>query len=194
MKRVLALAFMFSLILGFQNCSQSSLQPEGVLSGDVAVTLPQSGVSPTSDAAVAAKVTYVEIPNVTDSNLAPQKLSDVVSPHRLVISLQTGVIQLMDEANAPLEQRCLSASSLDELKTILSGASICAAQVTSADICAMSYKPAYASLYANESRVLLGEERDSCGTGRKDLCGALAEVFQAYVSHVKANWSEMNCQ
>lgn len=191
MKRVLAAAAVLLLILGFQNCSQKSLQVDGsVASSEVTVSLPQGGGEATS----VAKVTYVEIPEIADSANAYQKASVGSGSERLVISLDSGVIQLMDDANNALDKRCLSSSDLEELKNILAGSRICEAQVPGDAICAMRMKTAYASLFANEQRVNLGEERDSCGTGRKDLCGQLSDVFQAYVTHVKEHWSEMNCQ
>lgn len=193
MNKGLALITTLCLILGFQNC-QSTMQPEGMSSSnEVSVTLPAvaSGGGSSSGSTV-GKVTYVEVPNISDSTSASQKTADL-TPYRLVISVQTGTIQLMDDSNAVMETRCLDSGSLQELKTILSGASVCAAQA-SGDICAMRYTPGYASLYVNESRVNLGEQKDSCGTGRLDLCGGLNDVFQSYVTHVKQNWTQMNCQ
>jgi hypothetical protein len=184
---------MLMLVLAFQNCGRQGLQADGTGSGDVAVTLPQSGAAATSNEAVAAKVTYIEIPDVADLSAA-QKAADQVGDSRLVISLQSGKIQLMDSSNNVLQQRCLASSDLGELKTILSGSKICEAQVAQDAICAMRMKMGYASLYADEKRVNLGEEMDSCGRGRKDLCGELSSVFKAYVSHVKANWTEMHCE
>lgn len=190
LNKFFAVTMILCLVLGFQNCSKSALQSsENLGNNNVTVSLPSSGEGKT-----VANVTYIEIPNAE----RPQdslKISEVVPiSGRLVISLQTGVMQLVDDSNAVLEKRCLSGSSLNELNTILGGSSICATASPSSDICGMSYKPAYASLYADDTRVKLGEEQDTCGTGKKDLCGDLAPVFQAYVSYVKAHWQEMNCQ
>lgn len=181
---------MLILVLAFQNCGRQGLQSDGAGSGDVAVTLPQNGVAVAADS---AKVTYIEIPEVADTS-GQQKIVGEEGDGRLVISLQSGKIQLMDSANNVLQQRCLAPSDLGELKTILSGSKICEAQVAQDAICAMQMKMGYASLYADEKRVNLGEELDSCGRGRKDLCGELSNVFKAYVSHVKANWVEMHCE
>lgn len=181
------------LILGFQNCTQSSLQDSQLASlNEVAVTLPGAGGE--SGSSESAKVTYVEIPNVSENIENVAAKSSDISPYRLVIAASSGRIQLVDQMNSVLEERCLSEESLAELKNILSGSSVCAAPVQEADMCAMRYTPAYASLYANEKRVNLGEEKDSCGTGRQDLCGGLAEVFQAYVAHIRANWADMSCE
>ncbi|AFY00196.1 hypothetical protein [Bdellovibrio bacteriovorus] len=193
-KRLALLTGTVCLILGFQNCSQNSLQTSEMASlNDVSVALPPSGGGDSAN--TPAKVTYVEIPNVSDTVVegVAAKASEL-GQYRLVIATDSGRIQLVDEVNTVIQERCLSAGSLSELKTILSGSSVCAAPVKSADMCAMRYKPAYASLYANETRVNLGEEKDSCGTGLKDLCGGLADVFQAYVSHVRNNWTAMNCE
>lgn len=192
MKKVLALTAMLALVISFQNCSQSSLS--GSTEDAVTVTLPlgNSVNSRTGGESVAA-VTYIEIPNVADAIAGQQKLSDGEVDSRLVVSLQSGTIQLMDSANSVLQMRCLNSSDLEELKTILAGSKICEKQVAVDDMCAMRMKEGYASLYANEQRVKLGEEFDSCGRGRKDLCGDLATVFQNYISHVKANWADMNC-
>ncbi|MGZ3773835.1 MAG: hypothetical protein ACXVCY_07345 [Pseudobdellovibrionaceae bacterium] len=201
MNKFFALSMALCLILGFQNCSKSPLQNSEILSNSkngvtVSVPVQNGGIS-------SAKITYIEIPNAdsaAQTSLAQKSLDVSSSPSsnpsssHLVISVQTGVIQLMDASSAVLEERCLSPASLSELNTILSGASICNGQAVSADICGMRYKPAYASLYADEGRVNLGEEKDSCGTGKKDLCGDMAGVFQNYVSFVKAHFQEMNCQ
>lgn len=190
LKKFFALTTLLCLVLGFQNCSQSALQNgESLGTNSVAVSLPSSNQGQSS-----AKVTYVEIPGADQVQSASSQKAADVSANRLVVSLQTGVMQLMDDSNAVLATHCLSASSLNELNTILSGSSICDAKASSGDVCGMRYKPAYASLYADDSRVKLGEEQDSCGTGRKDLCGDMANVFQNYVSYVKAHWQEMNCQ
>lgn len=194
-KKVWALVSFFMLVVGFQNCSQSSLQQGGELSSAVSVGIPQSGSK--SDGVLSneqAQVTYLEIPSVADVSADQQKIASEEIDSRLVISLQSGRIQLMNGANSVLQTRCLKQEELAELKTILSGSQICETHVDEDAICAMRVKSAYASLYANERRVHLGAEQDSCGRGRKDLCGGVASVLQAYVSHVKASWSDMNCE
>ncbi|KYG69350.1 hypothetical protein AZI87_09170 [Bdellovibrio bacteriovorus] len=193
-KRGLALIGILCLVLGFQNCSQSALQGQGDLaSTDVSINMPPQ-ISE-EESSVAKAVTFIEIPNISDGQTSVSAKATEVTPYRLVISTESGSIQLVDDANNVLEKRCLNSSNLDELKTILSGSSICEAEVQSDDqVCSMKYKPWYAALYVNEERVKLGEEKDSCGKGRKDLCGALTDVFQAYVAHVKQHWNEMNCE
>jgi hypothetical protein len=194
-KRGLALISAACLILGFQNCSQSNLQGGAGLSEDVAISAP-SAIG--GDDTVTSKVTFVEVPNISeDSSSASQKVSASaaeVTPYRLVVSLQSGTINLMDDRNSVLEKRCLSSSALQELKTILAGSSICAAAVQASNACAQVYSPGYASLYADDERIALGERRDSCGNGQKDLCGGLADVFQNYVANLRNHWSEMSCQ
>lgn len=189
LNKFFALITILSLVLGFQNCGQSGLESGGSLgTNKISVTLPQLG-----QGKAVADVTYIEIPEADQAG-SSQKLSGEISTNRLVISIQTGVIQLTDDTNAVLEKRCLSAASLNELHTILGGSTVCAAAPPSSEMCGERYKPAYVSLYADEARVNLGEEQDSCGTGRKDLCGDLATVFQNYVSYVKSHYMEMNCQ
>ncbi|WII70650.1 hypothetical protein QJS83_09285 [Bdellovibrio sp. 22V] len=187
----MALISVLCLILGFQNCSQSAFNPAGLEANEVSISLPPSveGEEPSS-----SKVTYVEIPNMQDQSSGIAAKASELTPYRLVISTATGRIQLMDDANEILQEKCLSSSDLQELQTILSGSSVCAQPEVEADMCAARYTPPYASLYANEKRVNLGEARDSCGKGRKDLCGGLTEVFQAYISHVKSGWTSMNCE
>lgn len=188
MKRGLALGTMFCLVLGFQNCSQSSLQ--GSASEDVSINLSSAGGTGGVENAT-GKVTYVEVPFTDNQESFQQK---AIGSSRLVISLASGEIQTMDDTNAVLDRRCLSAAHLEELKTILAGSSVCEAAKNNADMCAMRYKPGYASLFVNEKRVNLGEELDSCGRGRKDLCGAATDVFKAYLDFVKTHLSEMSCE
>ncbi|WP_347356059.1 hypothetical protein [Bdellovibrio sp.] len=191
-KRLAVLTGAICLIVGFQNCSQSALQTSEMASmNDVSVIVPPAAGG--SSSSEASKVTYIEIPNISEDGAVSAKISEV-SMYRLVIATESGKIHLVDDANNILQERCLGSANLAELKTILSGSSVCAAPVKSADICAMKYTPAYAALYANEKRVNLGEEKDSCGRGRQDLCGGLADVFQAYVAHVRANWADMSCE
>lgn len=198
MNRGLALVGGLCLVLGFQNCTQSSLSGDDGAVADVSVSLPSSSNAPSVGSAdmssTTAKVTYVEIPNVVGDVEGLQKASSQDGDYRLVVSTQTGVIQLMDESNESLQTRCLDAGSLQELKTILSGSSVCAKSVPDDVMCAMRYKPSYAALYANENRIKLGEEQDSCGRGQKDLCGGVATVFQAYIDHLRLHWTEMNCE
>jgi len=191
-KRVWALGAMVCLVLGFQNCSQNGLQTLSESSSDVSINVPPS-VDGSENSGTPAKVTYVEIPNISDESSSAQKPVEL-TPYRLVISVDSGEISLLDDSNAVLQKRCLNAGSLTELKTILSGSSVCAATASQAEVCAQSYKPGYASLYVNDKRINLGEEFDSCGRGRKDLCGQVTDVFQAYVDYVKAHWAEMSCQ
>ncbi|NUN06469.1 MAG: hypothetical protein HUU57_11990 [Bdellovibrio sp.] len=181
---------MFCLVLGFQNCSQSSLQDSVLAGPDVNINLPTGNV-PESGEPTSGKVTYVEIPNVVSDFAAQQKAGEI---YRLVISMNSGEIQAVDDRNTLLEKRCLSKSHLDELKTILSGSSVCEAVSSAADQCAMRYKAGYASLFVNEKRVNLGEELDSCGRGRKDLCGATTDVFKAYLDLVRNHWAQMECE
>lgn len=192
MKRGLAFISAACLILGFQNCSQSNLQSGEGLSADVLISAPlaQEGDETVSNT---SKVTFVEVPNISEDSSVQRKAATEVTPFRLVVSLQSGNINLMDDRNNVLEKRCLSSSSLQEIKTILAGASICSAKVAAADVCAQSYTPGYASLYADEQRIALGERRDSCGSGQKDLCGDLSTVFQNYVSHLRDSWADMSC-
>lgn len=189
MKKFFAVTTALCLVLGFQNCSQSNLN------GDV-LSVSANPYAPSSEKGgeVVNNVSLIEIPNADQAQTGTQAKAADLSPSRLVISPQTGVIQLMDDANAVLDEKCLSAADLNELNTILSGSSICSASATESEICGMVYKPAYASLMSNNALVNLGEELDSCGNGRKDLCGELATVFQNYVSHIKAHYQEMNCQ
>lgn len=180
------------LILGFQNCSQSNLQSGEGISPDVLISAPATvGEEPS---AVTSKVTFVEVPNISE-DAVQGKASSQITRYRLVVSLQSGSINLMDDGNNVIEKRCLNSSALQELKTILTGSSICAATIASdADMCAQSYTPGYASLYADDQRIALGEKRDSCGTGQKDLCGGIASVFQNYVAHLRQNWEQMACE
>ncbi|KYG67136.1 hypothetical protein AZI86_08990 [Bdellovibrio bacteriovorus] len=194
MKRGLALISAACLILGFQNCSQSNLQSGVGLGQDVSITAPKNLSTGEDTSGVTAKVTFVEVPNMSDSSSAAQKASGEITQYRLVVSLQSGTINLMDNRNEVLEKRCLSSSSLQEIKTILSGSSICAAAVSAGDVCAQVYSPGYASLYADDERINLGERRDSCGHGHKDLCGSVADVFQNYISHLRNHWAEMSCE
>lgn len=195
MKRGLALISAACLILGFQNCSQSNLQSSTGLIQEVSITAPKNLSTGEDPSEVSAKVTFVEVPNMAENSSAVQKTSSgMLTPYRLVISLQSGTINLMDDQNAVLEKHCLSSSSLQELKTILDGASICSAAVSSGNFCAQVYSPGYASLYADDERINLGEQRDSCGTGHQDLCGSVANVFQNYISYVRDHWAEMSCQ
>lgn len=196
MKRGLALISATCLILGFQNCAQSNLQSGVGITSDVAITAPKNNLSTGEDSSgVTAKVTFVEIPNMEQSGSSLQKAySGEPTQYRLVVSLQSGTISLMDNKNESLEKRCLSSSSLQELKAILSGSSICADTVSSEALCAQVYSPGYASLYADDERINLGEKYDSCGNGHRDLCGGVADVFQNYISHLRQNWADMSCE
>ncbi|MGZ3771145.1 MAG: hypothetical protein ACXVCA_15120, partial [Bdellovibrio sp.] len=179
------------LLLGFQNCSQSNLSGGAGSAGVSSFSPPseKNGVAVTN-------VSYIEIPNAepTTATALSQKM-DSSSSQRLMVSPQTGKIQLVDDADSVLAERCLSSADLNELNTILSSSSVCSAPAApSSEICGMSYKPAYASLVADNTSFDLGEEKDSCGTGKKDLCGDLASVFQNYVAYVKAHFQEMACK
>ncbi len=154
---------------------------------------PPSLAGDDGESSTPAKVTFVEVLQHLTRFGSFTKAS-AITPYRLVISLQTGTIQLMDQTNVALRTRCLNNSNLHELKNILAGASVCAKSVDTSSICAAVYTPGYASLFTEGERINLGESRDSCGTGRKDLCGDLNNVFAGYIANVKQHWSEMNCQ
>jgi hypothetical protein len=193
----LALLSSVCLIVAFQNCSQETLTStstgsESLKSSDVLVTLPDASESK-------AKIDFVEIPDI-QSDAVAQKASLSVSPegadsYRLVISVESGVLQILDQSNSVMDRGCLSASDLQELQTILSGSRICQRLLQQEDLmCAQVYKASYVSLYSDDKKISLGEERDSCGNGKKDLCGDLSKVFQAYVAHIRTHWSKMSCE
>ena len=189
MKRIWALSAIVILVLSFQNCGESMQQGMGNFSSTgVNVGIPnQASMS-------SARVTDIEIPHIADASSLPSKITEDYGPYRLLVSLESGDIQLLDESNNVLQRRCLGSNELNEAKTILADSKICETSVQSDQVCGMRYKYAYASLYADDKRVSLGEEQDSCGRGKKDLCGGLASVFQAYISHIKANWDSMSCE
>lgn len=174
------------LILGFQNCSQqNNLSEEGSLGA-------ASGAL--ASPADASKITYVEI---MESPLVPtvsNKVGSVSAESRLLISPKTGEIHAVDSLNKVLDTKCLSAADLATLNQILNSASICKMPVTKADMCATRYIPAYAALVLGQERINLGEQRDSCGYGRQEICGSLGEVFRDFVSHVRENIDNMKCQ
>lgn len=196
MSRFFTLLGIVCLIIGFQNCSPSAVQLADNSSTDISVFVP--GVSADGSLSnsnkTVSKVTFVEIPNIAMDEASVRAKSSVPSSDRLVISLQSGSVHLLDEKNEVLEKRCLNSSQLQELKTILGGSSVCAIKATKADVCGQRYKAGYAALYADDDRINLGEEMDSCGNGKKDLCGSLGEVFQNYISFVRQNWTGMACE
>lgn len=192
MNKGLALVGMLGLIVAFQNCSQETLTSSSndFNSNEVAVTLP-------GDEKQSAKITFVEIPDLpVAESMAKlgQSLRNEEEAFKLVISVESGALQILDQGNAVMDKGCLSSSDLEELKSILGGSRICKSQASQQEICAQIYKPGYAALYADDDKISLGEERDSCGNGKQDLCGELSSVFQAYVAHIKNNWSKMSCE
>ncbi len=198
MNKGLALLSTVGLVVAFQNCSQetltsSTLGSESFKSSEVFITLPDALESK-------AKIDFVEIPDI-QSNSVEQKVSvradsaTEEASYRLVISTESGALQILDQSNFVMDRGCLSISDLKELLTILSGSRICQRQLSKEDLaCAQVYKAGYASLYSDDRKISLGEEYDSCGNGKKDLCGDLSKVFQAYVAHIKANWPQMSCE
>ncbi len=189
MKKIWAVSLIVILVLSFQNCEQSARSGYGTLSS----TGVQVGI-PDQSSQSRVTITEFEIPNVADSAGVSSKSTEGFGPYRLLVSLENGELELLDSDNNILQKRCLSESELSEGKTILADSKICETKVQSDLVCGMRFKYAYASLYSEDQRVALGEEQDTCGRGKKDLCGGLAKVFQAYVSHIRANWAQMNCE
>lgn len=178
------------LVVGFQNCAQNganlSADPGA---GDLA------SQAPAADAAFlesTPQVTFVEIPQ--HQIAGKTETSADVLEKRLVISASTGRIQLMDSKNAVHGVACLNFEDFSKFKKSIEGSAICAAGVTDAEICAMRYKPPYAVLFTGEQqRISLGEELNSCGRGKVDLCGDIKKDFQEIIQHIELNWKSMAC-
>ncbi len=175
------------LIIGFQNCAQQGADGVSDISGGSSVVLSSTEAS---------KISYVEVPAAVSSIQDLQKTSSasVASDARLLVSPKTGVIHIVDSLNNKLDEKCLSSDDLARLQELLANASVCQMPVAKADVCATKYTPAYASLVLGQSRVSLGEERDSCGYGRQEICGELGDVFKTFVSYVRSSYSQMECQ
>lgn len=178
------------LVVGFQNCAQNGANLSADLgSGDLA------SQAPSADAAFlesTPEVTFVEIPQYQTLGKT-SSLTDSLEK-RLVISTATGRIQLMDSKNAVHGVACLNFDDFSKFKKSIEGSAICAAGVTDAEICAMRYKPPYAVLFTGaQERISLGEELNSCGRGKVDLCGDIKKDFQEIIQHIELNWKSMAC-
>lgn len=176
------------LVVGFQNCAQNGLNSQ-LGSGDFASQAPSADAEFLEST---PEVTFVEIPQYQVAGKTASLASALET--RLVISTATGRIQLMDSKNSVHGVACLNFDDFNKFKKSIEGSAICAAGVTEAEICAMRYKPPYAVLFTGaQERISLGEELNSCGRGKVDLCGDIKQDFQAIIQHIELNWKSMAC-
>ncbi|MFS4458493.1 hypothetical protein [Bdellovibrio sp. HCB2-146] len=171
MKKIVGIVGVLCLILGFQNCSQSSLSSE-----------PEAGASGTPSTKVGdlESVSLVEL----TSNEASQWILDV----------ESGELRYTSAQGQVSARRCLSDDDKAELKALLEGASICKSEVPADAICTMQYSPGYAILVSDSAeRTALGEKLDGCGRGAIEICGVKGTAFKAFLSHLSKDINSMSC-
>lgn len=171
LKKAVVITSFICLILGFQNCSQSSLSPEG-----------NSSLNGGSSEKVESLESVSKVELV--SHDASQWVLDVDSG-RINYTSRTGVVSAT---------RCLSEDDQSELKSIFENASICAKEVSDGVICTQQYSAGYAVLVSDADRVALGERLNGCGAGQKEICGVKGASFKAFLAHVANDIDSMVCQ
>ncbi len=176
MKKIAALVGTVCLIIGFQNCSQSNLSPDGL---DASLT---GAGGESGKVTVIAPVVAIELSSAESS--------------QWVIDISSGEIRYTSGKGEVSATRCLSSEDHASLKKILEEAKVCEASKAPADrICSQVYTSGYATLNSEDTkRVVLGESRDGCGSGQKELCGDQGEALRAFLNHVSQNLSNMVCQ
>ncbi len=168
------------LILGFQNCGRNGFAPEYNSSSNINQVATGEAVDGSSDDSSLSPVTAVEIPTQSGP---------------LTIQVDSGKITLIDNSqqNQAIEQGCLSAKDLAELRTYTTSYNLCSNE-KKADLCTQNYTRGYASLIIDNQKLNLGESFDGCGKGFKDFCGAQADSFRGLVNYFIKNFPSMKCQ
>lgn len=187
-KRLSLVVFSFCLMLGFQNCARTGTTD--MLSVDSMETV-------IFDSHGSDDLSYVEVPANAEETTVWKKVAGqtvLKGDQRLLISPKSGDIYLVDNMNTDLGKHCLSPDDHRRLQEILANISVCQMPIEKAEICAARYVPAYASLVFGDNRVSLGEQRDSCGYGRQEICGQQSDIFKSFVSYVRANFTDMSCE
>lgn len=195
MKKLYPILAAFVVTLGFQNCSPHSMD-SGLIGGDSSLTFGDTSLPSMAGASdsILNEAQLLEIPQVSFSSDKGLEKTSSSEAYTLRINLSTGAIELVDRGDSSvLASRCLSLNSRDEVMAILRSSQLCE-QGRSDKLCAQRYTPEYANLVANGKVIPLGEEFDSCGSGKKDLCGDSASVLKGFIGFVKSNWQDMTCE
>lgn len=168
-KKAVVITSFICLILGFQNCSQSSL-------------------SGTSDLNSSSSEKVESLESVSKVELVSHDES------QWVLDVNSGQINYTSRSGVVSATRCLSQSEQAELKSIFENASICAKEVSEGVICSQQYSAGYAVLVSDAERVALGEKLNGCGAGQKEICGIKGASFKAFLTHIANNIDSMVCQ
>ena len=171
LKKIVVITSSICLILGFQNCSQSSLSAGS-----------DAGSSGSSEkVATLDSVSKVELVSHDES--------------QWVLDVDSGQINYTSRSGVISATRCLSSDDRAELKSIFENASICAKEVAEGAICTQQYSPGYAVLVSEASdRLALGETLNGCGRGQKEICGVKGASFKAFLTHIANDIDSMVCQ
>lgn len=171
MKKAVVITSFICLILGFQNCSQSSLSGNDTNTGS------------------SEKVESLE--SVSKVELVSHDES------QWVLDVNSGQINYTSRSGVVSATRCLSQEDQAELKSIFENASICEKDYASGEgvACTAIYTPGYAVLVSdNSDRMALGEAFNGCGYGQKEICGIKGSSFKAFLTHISSNIDSMSCQ
>lgn len=195
MKKLYPILAAIVVTLAFQNCSPHSMDSGLITRDSSSLTFGDTSLPRLTPLdSILDEVKILEIPRVSFSSDDDPEKTGLNDAYALRVDLMTGMIDLVDRNDASvLASRCLSLTSRDEVVTILQSSQLCE-QGRPDKLCAQRYTPEYASLIANAKVIPLGEELDSCGSGKKDLCGESAVMLKGFIKFVKSNWQDMSCE
>lgn len=175
-KKWIAIFGSLSLILFFQNCSQSKIDQAD--SNSEALTPTEFN-----------KTSAADFPVVQLWDYEHGKTMDLdISTGRIAVSLNFGADRGQD--------LCLSAAERIEIQALMGQAEICEPVIPSEQFlskqCTMSYRYPYAVLVDGSVEVRLGEKTNGCDVP-VDLCGVKSQELQAFVSRLLQNADQRAC-
>lgn len=177
--------------VGFQNCSPSSMDSGfDMMGSDIAI-----GTGKTAN--LGANTLNVDLRDTSTLEVlhpleAPTAPDSTTNDQKIVVELHQGVIQIKSSDGSLVAERCLPSNLQQEIAAVLHASRLCENQVTES-ICAQRYQEGYATIVVNGFATSLGEKRDSCGTGTKDLCGESSAAFKGIVKYIRSSWSTFDC-
>lgn len=156
------------LLLGFQNCQQS--------------TGSGSGSSATSAQS-----------KIEDPTLSQAQSLDILTQSDDKINLNLATGELIQNVQGTEIKKCLSESMRGQIQDLLASSSLCEHKEPAADVaCAQVYAPAYGEIHWSNKSIKVGEAFSSCHKD-VDLCGNDGAILRGLLRQVISRWNEWSC-
>ncbi len=109
------------------------------------------------------------------------------------LDTESGVLAEHDQAADTLNTYCLNTELLSEIRSLISGSSICRSGPSTAEACAQVITEPYAELVTASDLIQLGLASDACGSNKIDLCDDQSSVLKGWIESVHSQLPQLGC-